>query len=724
MKKETQVIDNDNKKTNSAAENIDSTFSVSEPKFQPTVAESSLQLKTNPLQLSGIEGDDNLQMKKAPFQLKGEEEEESMQLRENSNVPSPTRESSTQTKLPDPVQAKMESSFGTDFSNVSIHKDSSKAENLGAQAYAQGSEVHFAPGKYDPSSQSGQELIGHELTHVVQQRQGRVQPTTQRKGASINDSSSLEQEADHLGLKAAKSEPFNLKVGSDISNNQTIQGNFLGDAADWAMDRIGDATNTRENEAELDAQEDTAEKAAFLSRNFGPITYTRPNISGSGFEASYFPGANLLNAEVRAKVRYADGIVDNGTTVSSPNEFMNRGRLMTVLSMFPALKAQVLPYFQWGAEEKAINLIRFKENIKATMNIWENTGMSFQVNQSGWEDVTARPNININVAEGTAIHATENYGPFGMLTRTDEQGSDHLQLEIVKQLNASDAATVNALVANYINNLPVPGLLKNALMPPVGDATGVRSYLGNNPNSNADAGHNNFMSLESNRSDDPAAKEFTHTSSFENDASNLLPSEEARLDAFLADPQVLLRNPSGTMNIDLEGFASAPGSTEYNTELVNRRLTTVADIINTKIDSSNLNIRRHVDPAAERNNSDRDAEDTKENDPTNYHDEAYRAVDIKIRHSGRGGQNVLAHEFGHIFGLGDEYAETANGYNRPAGALADHDQLAKDAGVPGGAVVGNDQRILSTGNNVGAAHYSTFADALRQLTGKPWKIIP
>ena len=78
-----------------------------------------------------------------------------------------------------------------------------KASDVGALAYAQGSDIHFAPGQYDPGSQSGQELLGHELTHVVQQRQGEVKPTTQVNGVAVNDDPGLENEADQMGKKAA-----------------------------------------------------------------------------------------------------------------------------------------------------------------------------------------------------------------------------------------------------------------------------------------------------------------------------------------------------------------------------------------------------------------------------------------------------------------------------------------------------------------------------------------
>lgn len=114
-------------------------------------------------------------------------------------------------QLPEEVQAKMENSFGQDFGGVKIHTDSTKAENINAKAYTQGNAIHFAPGEYNPASQQGQELIGHELTHVVQQGQGKVgKGEIHGKGLEINKDASLEQEADESGKKAALGETINL----------------------------------------------------------------------------------------------------------------------------------------------------------------------------------------------------------------------------------------------------------------------------------------------------------------------------------------------------------------------------------------------------------------------------------------------------------------------------------------------------------------------------------
>ncbi|MCE9572840.1 MAG: DUF4157 domain-containing protein [Deltaproteobacteria bacterium] len=76
--------------------------------------------------------------------------------------------------LGSPISAAMDRAFGADFSDVRVHEGGGDAAALGALAYTGGSDVHFRQGAYDPGSRGGQELLGHELAHVVQQRQGAV----------------------------------------------------------------------------------------------------------------------------------------------------------------------------------------------------------------------------------------------------------------------------------------------------------------------------------------------------------------------------------------------------------------------------------------------------------------------------------------------------------------------------------------------------------------------
>lgn len=114
------------------------------------------------------------------------------------------RQTENRTGIPDAVKQRMEDSFGTDFSSVRVHPDSSKAPEVGALAYTQGTDIHFAPGQFKPDTAAGQELLGHELTHVVQQAEGRVQPTTEIGGMPVNDNEALEHEADVRGAQAVR----------------------------------------------------------------------------------------------------------------------------------------------------------------------------------------------------------------------------------------------------------------------------------------------------------------------------------------------------------------------------------------------------------------------------------------------------------------------------------------------------------------------------------------
>ena len=113
----------------------------------------------------------------------------------------PIQQKSNKTGMPDKFKADMEDRFNTDFSNVRVHTQSSKASEVGALAYTQGTDMYFAPGQFQPGTARGNQLLGHELTHVVQQREGRVTPTGQVNGMPVNDDPRLEKEADDAAAK-------------------------------------------------------------------------------------------------------------------------------------------------------------------------------------------------------------------------------------------------------------------------------------------------------------------------------------------------------------------------------------------------------------------------------------------------------------------------------------------------------------------------------------------
>ena len=80
--------------------------------------------------------------------------------------------------MPEQIRGSMEQAFGADFSGVKIHTDG-QADNLNqslqARAFTTGRDIFFRQGEFNPGSSNGQELLAHELTHVVQQNGTAVQ---------------------------------------------------------------------------------------------------------------------------------------------------------------------------------------------------------------------------------------------------------------------------------------------------------------------------------------------------------------------------------------------------------------------------------------------------------------------------------------------------------------------------------------------------------------------
>jgi Domain of unknown function (DUF4157) len=93
--------------------------------------------------------------------------------------------------LPGDLRLRMEQSFGADFSGVRVHADADSDRlnrSLQARAFTTGTDLFFRGGEYSPNSRQGQQLIAHELTHVVQQgggNSGANGPSVQRAGGQV-----------------------------------------------------------------------------------------------------------------------------------------------------------------------------------------------------------------------------------------------------------------------------------------------------------------------------------------------------------------------------------------------------------------------------------------------------------------------------------------------------------------------------------------------------------
>ena len=109
--------------------------------------------------------------------------------------------------LNDQVKADMEQSFKFDFSEVKIHNDKEAAElcsSLNAHAFAIGNDIFFNTGKYDPHGEAGKELLAHELTHVVQQKDTVQRAVVYRNPAPSSGTSAIDEASKTITVEKLK----------------------------------------------------------------------------------------------------------------------------------------------------------------------------------------------------------------------------------------------------------------------------------------------------------------------------------------------------------------------------------------------------------------------------------------------------------------------------------------------------------------------------------------
>lgn len=120
--------------------------------------------------------------------------------------------------LDDGVRDRMETAFGVDFSGVRLHTDARAHElnqALNARAFTTGQGIFFRQGTYNPESPDGQELLAHELTHVVQQT-GELQA----KLAVGAPGDQFEQEADRVARSVMRSAPVAPRLQTPESSGR------------------------------------------------------------------------------------------------------------------------------------------------------------------------------------------------------------------------------------------------------------------------------------------------------------------------------------------------------------------------------------------------------------------------------------------------------------------------------------------------------------------------
>ena len=330
--------------------------------------------------------------------------------------------------------------------------------------------------------------------------------------------------------------------------------------------------------------------------------------------------------------------------------------------------------YQWTPEQKE----PWRTNLKALIDDKWSKKHEFHLRKPQWEWIGAKVAVNIDVHDPKAAN-------------------DHLAIHTIKFPEGQNLYSFNADPANVAAN---------------------RSGFSSTGAGTAADAHDQTMTLASTDIGARPDSNVLRTSiSFGINSSILTPDAKTALDDWAKsfDGKVGDRR-SVNQTVNLEGHASATGTPESNMTLATARVTAVSDYLGSH-GFTNVATRATATPkgAAEAHGGE---------------DKRDRRVDLVV---GDGSPQILAvHEFGHAFGLDDEYADTPmyGGSGKAVGDAVTHDAATKkmqDAGgnkLPG-AIAETSDSIMSAGNVVRPQHYSTFHAALSQITHETaWALGP
>lgn len=252
-------------------------------------------------------------------------EEETLQARTRPEAVQRKDSTSSASGLPDNLRHGIESLSGMAMDHVKVHYNSPQPAQLNAHAFAQGSDIHIAPGQ--------ERHLPHEAWHVVQQAQGRVQPTTQMKaGVAINDDAGLESEADAMGAKALSTPaPAQQLQTANSGDRQTAQ---RVDAAPEVIAKFREDLKWGDKTSEglvmavkpplAKIQKPNGKQIWFSIDELKPKDGSAPIVAPSAPAAKPYHYAVTMNFEEPAKKAEAatqtPGKVDDGKTPENTNE--------------------------------------------------------------------------------------------------------------------------------------------------------------------------------------------------------------------------------------------------------------------------------------------------------------------------------------------------------------------------------------------------------------------
>jgi len=198
----------------------------------------------------------------------------------------------------------MEPRFGQDFSAVRVHTDAKAAQSaraVQAKAYTVGRDVVFGSGEFAPGTHEGQRLLGHELTHVVQQGDASPLPLVQRQPKSQPQAKVSKQDEEGKKIAVEKHKKMQMTVDAMLTDARKI-------ATDVSKGPL-DPDNLYHNTIELMDLKKIL--VSFLSPTHDSTTRKPPDVAYFDWHVKYpDPGgdypADPANTDINTGLRFAD----------------------------------------------------------------------------------------------------------------------------------------------------------------------------------------------------------------------------------------------------------------------------------------------------------------------------------------------------------------------------------------------------------------------------------
>ncbi|MBW4522664.1 MAG: OmpA family protein [Scytolyngbya sp. HA4215-MV1] len=410
-----------------------------------------------------------------------------------------------------------------------------------------------------------------------------------------------------------------------------------------------------------------------------------PKTGMGGFNARYDPTSMILTITVNIAMTFVDGLKIEGNRVKAEDpglqplaDAANRLRGAKRQETFERIRLN----WHWNGQEDA-----WMQTYRQTVsNAWSSagTGLVFRSTKPNWDSQLAKVQVVVNTWKDTP--ATGG-GAAGAPAPAGAVQPVHCHARILKTKDSN--TDVNAEVG--------PGSAT--------DATDQTLTLGSGQ----------AITEE---------KKLSTSIFFGSGSTRLNSDARDTLRRFIISFQA----PAGGSgsNLTILGHANTRGGTpEQNQKISETRANVVADFLKTtQVEGKTLaNAATRMTSVTGGGTTGADEGDE------------WRRVDITV--AGGQGQNVAAHEFGHMIGLDDEYASTPK-RNKAGKIVKDKDgspvsrglisgtggevgdptatnPLAKDVGL-GGSVYENNDNVMSLGNTVRPQHYATFMQALHEVS--------